>query len=83
MIVLNTVQFNLGFTIMKNNLINFSVFFSIHQATLYRLYNNDVTRIEFDTIDKLCDLLNCAPGDLFVKETVTETSKLQEKTQTE
>ena len=41
---------------------------NLGRATLYRLYNNDVTRIEFDTIDKLCDLLNCAPGDLFVKE---------------
>lgn len=56
---------------------------NLGRATLYRLYNNEVTRIEFDTIDKLCDLLNCAPGDLFIKETVTETSKLQEKTQTE
>ena len=56
---------------------------NLGRVTLYRLYNNEVTRIEFDTIDKLCDLLNCAPGDLFVYETVIVTSKLQEKTQTE
>ena len=32
-----------------------------------RLINNETIAIHFDTIDKLCDLLDCNPGDLFKK----------------
>ena len=36
------------------------------RSTLYRLYNNEATRIDFDSIEKLCKLLDCTPNDLFV-----------------
>lgn len=36
------------------------------RSTLYRLYNNEATRIDFDSIEKLCRLLDCTPNDLFV-----------------
>lgn len=36
------------------------------RSTLYRLYNNEATRIDFDSIEKLCKLLNCTPNDLFI-----------------
>ena len=32
-----------------------------------RLINNETIAIHFDTIDKICDLLDCEPGDLFKK----------------
>ena len=36
------------------------------RSTLYRLYNNEATRIDFDSIEKLCKLLECTPNDLFL-----------------
>lgn len=36
------------------------------RSTLYRLYNNEATRIDFDSIEKLCKLLECTPNDLFI-----------------
>jgi len=32
-----------------------------------KMANNKTTGIRFETIDALCDILNCAPGDLFDK----------------
>lgn len=40
----------------------------ISRSTLYRLYNNDVIKIDVDAIDKLCKLLNCKPGDIILYE---------------
>lgn len=40
----------------------------ISRSTLYRLYNNDVIKIDIDAIDKLCKLLNCKPGDIILYE---------------
>ena len=36
------------------------------RSTLYRLYNNEATRIDFDSIEKLCRLLECTPNELFI-----------------
>ena len=36
------------------------------RSTLYRLYNNEAPRIDFDSIEKLCKLLDCTPNDLFI-----------------
>lgn len=38
----------------------------ISRSTLYRLYNNDVIKIDIDAIDKLCEYLDCAPGDIIL-----------------
>jgi len=34
------------------------------KTTLHKLYNEQSTRIDFETIDKLCELLNVEVGDL-------------------
>lgn len=33
-----------------------------------RLMNNETTGIHFDTLDKLCEILECTPGDIIKKE---------------
>jgi len=33
-----------------------------------RLMNNETTGIYFDTLDKLCEILECTPGDIIKKE---------------
>lgn len=35
--------------------------------TVDNMVENKSTGIKFDTIDKLCDIFNCEPGDLFEK----------------
>jgi putative transcriptional regulator len=40
-------------------------------AMCYKLWNDQQTRIDLTTIDRLCEVLRCAPGDLFVRETHT------------
>ena len=29
--------------------------------------NNETTSIHFDTLDRLCEILDCKPGDILVK----------------
>ena len=36
------------------------------RTTLYRLYNNEVTRIDFASLERLCKLLDCTPGDIII-----------------
>ena len=36
----------------------------ISKSTLHRLYNGDTTRIEFDTLSKLCEALQVEVGDI-------------------
>jgi putative transcriptional regulator len=43
-------------------------------AMCYKLWNDQQTRIDLTTIDRLCDVLRCSPGDLFVRETPTARS---------
>lgn len=38
----------------------------ISKSTLHKLYNDQTTRIDFDTIDKLCKFLECEVGDLLI-----------------
>lgn len=38
----------------------------IRQPTLSAINNNTVKHIPLDVLDKLCDVLDCQPGDLFV-----------------
>lgn len=35
-------------------------------STAYRLFNNTVSTITLDTLKKVCEALECDPGDLFV-----------------
>ena len=38
------------------------------RTTLYRLYNNEVARIDFASLERLCKLLDCTPGDIILYE---------------
>lgn len=38
----------------------------ISRSTLYRLYNDDVVKIDLEAVDKLCKLLDCTPGDIIL-----------------
>ena len=41
-----------------------------------RLYKNNIVQISIETLGKLCEALDCNPGDLFVRtEPVIETVK--------
>lgn len=44
------------------------------RSTLYRLYNNEVTRIDFDSLNRLCKLLDCKPGDIILYEDDEQTN---------
>ena len=39
---------------------------SSYQA-LSRLINNETAVIKFDTLEKICDVLDCEPGDIIVR----------------
>lgn len=36
-------------------------------STAARLYRNNITQITLDTLEKLCEGLDCEPSDLFVR----------------
>lgn len=36
----------------------------ISKSTLHRIYNDDTTRIEFETLSKLCEVLEVTPGEI-------------------
>ena len=38
----------------------------INKTTLHKLYNGELTRIDLETIDRICDYLDVQVGDLFV-----------------
>lgn len=38
----------------------------INKSTLYKLYNDESVRIDFETIDKICLALSIGVGDLLV-----------------
>lgn len=40
----------------------------INKTTLHKLYNGELTRIDLDTIDRICEHLDIQVGDLFVFE---------------
>lgn len=37
----------------------------ISKTTLHKIYNDQSTRIDFDTINKLCEYLDVKVGDIF------------------
>ena len=37
----------------------------ISKTTLHKIYNDQSSRIDFDTIDKLCEYLDVKVGDIF------------------
>ncbi|MGA4440814.1 helix-turn-helix transcriptional regulator [Psychrobacter sp. JCM 18901] len=37
----------------------------VSKTTLHKIYNDQSSRIDFDTIDKLCEYLDVEVGDIF------------------
>ena len=50
------------------------------RTTLYRLYNNEVTRIDFASLERLCKLLDCTPGDIIIYEDDEQTATVKKET---
>ena len=36
----------------------------LRTSTINAIYNEKSTRIEYEVLDKICDVLGCQPGDL-------------------
>lgn len=39
----------------------------ISYNSAHALYNGHVSRVDLDTLDRLCDVLKVEPGDLFIR----------------
>ncbi len=44
----------------------------INRGTLTRLYRETAQRVELETLDRLCEYLQCDAGDLFERITATD-----------
>lgn len=51
----------------------------ISRSTLYRMYNNDVIKVDLDALDKLCKLLDCNPGDIILYEDDEQTDTVKKE----
>ena len=51
----------------------------ISRSTLYRMYNNDVIKVDLDALDKLCKLLDCNPGDIILYEDDDQTNAVEKE----
>ena len=53
----------------------------ISKSTLHRIYNDETTRIEFDTLSKLCNVLEATPGDIlkYVPDEISELESSDER----
>jgi len=49
----------------KHRMVDVAAHTGLNRSTISRLYNDEMTRIETDTLDRLCILYGCQPGDLF------------------
>jgi putative transcriptional regulator len=41
----------------------------VNKNTLYAIYNNTCTRVDLSVLNRICQALDCQPGDLMVYET--------------
>lgn len=44
----------------------------LSRNTISNLYNDRATRVDYDTIDKLCTVLDCSVADLFYQHEVAQ-----------
>lgn len=40
----------------------------VNKNTLYAIYNNTCTRVDLSVINRLCNALDCQPGDILIHE---------------
>lgn len=48
--------------------------------SLSHLMDNETTSIHFDTLEKICDILECEPGDIIVRRKTKRRVKKSEQT---
>lgn len=48
--------------------------------SLSHLMDNETTDIHFDTLEKICDILECEPGDIIVRRKTKRRVKKSEQT---
>nr|WP_309576298.1 helix-turn-helix transcriptional regulator [Moraxella osloensis] len=51
----------------------------VSRSTLYRMYNNEVIKVDLDALDKLCKLLDCNPGDIILYEDDDQTNAVEKE----
>lgn len=51
----------------------------ISYPTMLDMYNGESTSIKLETLEKLCDILNCTPNDIFVSESTKNKSSQDRK----
>jgi putative transcriptional regulator len=47
----------------------------VRYATIWNLSRGDVGRLSIDTLDRICEALECQPGDLLIRIAKTRTRK--------
>lgn len=47
----------------------------VRYATIWKLSRGEVGRLNLDALDRICEALECQPGDLLVRETKTKSRK--------
>jgi putative transcriptional regulator len=51
----------------------------VRYATVWKLSRGEVGRLNLDVLDRICETLDCQPGDLLVRETKTKSKKKRGK----
>ena len=66
--ILNMIKNNLRvlLAIRKIRMTELSRISGVGYGTVFGLYHEKITRIEFETLNKLCNALECTPNDLLV-----------------
>ena len=47
----------------------------VRYATVWKLSRGEVGRLNLDALDRVCEALDCQPGDLLVRESAKKRSK--------
>lgn len=47
----------------------------VRYATVWKLNRGEVGRLNLDALDRICEALDCQPGDLLVRETKAKSRK--------
>ncbi len=47
----------------------------VRYATIWKLSRGEVARLNLDALDRICEALECQPGDLLVRKTETKKGK--------
>jgi len=51
----------------------------VRYATIWKISRGEVGRLGMDALERICEALDCQPGDLLVRETKTKVTKTSSK----